>query len=691
MDTNGSGTTNRNASQIQLNKRLWQTADEGGPLALLALAVQEGPQLSLVNMSTVMHRLARTSNGQAQIQIVCDGRLRQLLQLVEAELETQHGSVEDDLASCLSTLALSCATLQLQDQDALRLLQLIGRLSVQRLHEFKPSEFTNLLWSFAKANVEDVALFKEALTLTEQRLPSFSASCLSTLVWTFATSGYRQHDFFKMVAEAFVNRLLSLEGQARPVDIANLMWGLATVRYRPPREVLNEVGVAVTQILSEFKLQELSVTLWAFSRLGESHDKLFAATADFITESADDLQWNPQAMSNLLWAFAKQVNSGSAASHSLARASEIIFFACERLLLEMKAQEWCSILWAISHLTHDSNVAWRQLELLGRNAPAYWRDASMSNCVGFLAALARLAHVSVYLPHNFPGLWQGAVHMCIQRKQEMEASTAIQLLELPVLPAEGLVLLPMTDLRITAASIVVRDIGSIEPAGLMRLVNCKLHVPEESLNSLVTALAGRILHLGFENFHPEDQEHIMAFCACYFRNVQARAELASLQRSQSEVDFQAAQNARVASPGELSHSPWTFQAVQNIGGGSLNNLSHSSWASSGGQLSVWKSQDAHFQTQSPECYQEMTFAPTILLPQAMCYSVDKLSPSDADCEECASVVSTSMGDLSDPDTSGTGSEPETSYEVKNTFVHIPKRKCSGSTSRARSLDVRGVH
>jgi hypothetical protein len=363
---------------------------------------------------------------------------------VEAELERQHGPVED-MASCLSTLALSCATLQLQDQDTLRLLQLIGTLSAQRLNEFKPLEFTNLLWSFAKANVEDAALFKKALTLMEQRLPSFSASCLSTVVWAFATSGYGQHDFFELAAETFVNRLLSVEGQVRPVDIANLMWGLATVWYRPRREVLNEVGVAVARILSQFKLQELSVTLWAFSRLDECHDELFAAAADFITQSAEDLQWSPQAMSNLLLAFAKQVNSGSQVSHLLARASEIILFDCEALLPELQAQEWCSILWAISHLTHDSDVAWRQLELLGRTAPAYWRDISMSNCVGFLAALASLAHISVRLPHNFPHLWQGAVHMCIQRMQEMEPSTAIQLLELPVLPAEGLLLLPLTD------------------------------------------------------------------------------------------------------------------------------------------------------------------------------------------------------------------------------------------------------
>jgi hypothetical protein len=281
--------------------------------------------------------------------------------------------------------------------------------------------------------------------------------------------------------------------------------------------------------------------------------------------------------------------------------------------------------------------------------------------------------------------------MCIQRKQEIEPSTAIQLLELPVLPAEGLLILPVTDLRITAASVAVCEIQSIEPAGLIRLVNCKLHLPEEILNSLAGALARRILRLGFENFHPGDQEHIMVFCARYLRNAQAQAGPASPEMSQSGADVEAAHNTCDASPRDLFHRPWSFQAVQNTGHGPLNNIWNSSWASSGGQLSVWQFQGAHFQMQSPECYQEMAVMPTSLLPQAMCYWVGKPSPGDVDFEECSSVVSTSVGDLSDLDTSGTGSEPETSYEVKNTFVHIPNRTRGVSTSRARSCDVGRVY
>jgi hypothetical protein len=451
---------------------------------------------------------------------------------------------------------------------------------------------------------------------------------------------------------------------------------------------LNEVGRAAARTLTQFKLQELSITLWAFSRLGESHDELFAATADLISESSDAFKWYPQAMSNLLWAFAKQVDSGSAASHSLVRASETIVLVCERLLPELKTQEWCSILWAISHLTNDSDVAWQQLELLGRNGPAVWHDHSMSNCISCLAALASLAYTSVEMPQSFSGMWQSVVCMCNQRQSEIEPSMAIQLLELSVLP-DGPPLL--MDLQITAASIVLRDIQSIQPAGLMRLVNCKLQLPEESLNSLVGALTHRILCLGFKAFQPGDKEKIMEFCARYARNVQAQVGLASLESIQSEACFEAVQNTSDALLSDLSNSPWSWHAVQNIGVASPNDLSSSCGSNNFRQLSALQFQGAYFPAEWPEAeyYHSTAVTPTSLLPPAMCYFVGKPLQVDGDHEECSSVA-TSAGDSGNLNTSCTGSEPETMYEVKNTFVHIPTCKRGVRTSRARSLDVERV-
>lgn len=271
----------------------------------------------------------------------------------------------------------------------------------------------------------------------------------------------------------------------------------------------------------------------------------------------------------------------------------------------------------------------------------------------------------------------------------MELASAIQLLELSTLSAEGLPLL--MDLLITAASIAVRDIQSIQIAGLMKLVSYELQLPEESLNSLVGALAHRILRLGLKTFRPGDQEKIKAFCARYAWNVEVPAALVYLEQRHLDAGFQAVHSPDEVSPtgSNLSNSSWLFQAVQNTGDASPSHLSNSFWSSSCGELSAWQLQCAHVLAQWPE-YQTMDVTPGSVLPQTTWYSIDKLLPGDAEREECCSVASTSVGNPSDLGISSTDSEPEAVYEVKNTFVHIPTRKCSVDRSRARSLDVARV-
>jgi hypothetical protein len=268
------------------------------------------------------------------------------------------------------------------------------------------------------------------------------------------------------------------------------------------------------------------------------------------------------------------------------------------------------------------------------------------------------------------------------------------------------------DLLITAASIAVQNIQSLEPAGLMRLVNCELQLPEESLNSLVGSLAHRILRPGFvsQTSHPENEKKIKAFCARYSWNAQVQVALAALERRHSEASlpfvqstghassrilsnsrlpFQAAQNFGNAAPSSFYTSPWLLPAVQKQGNATPNDFSNSSWTSSCGQLDAWQFEGAHSLAQWPEYNQTMVVTTTGLLQQAMCYSSGMPSPTNAELEECSSVTSTSAGDSSVLDISE--SEQETGYAVRNTFVHVPMRKRSFGRSRARSLDVERAH
>lgn len=338
-----------------INTMLCRAAEHSDVQGILNIVAESVGSMNIVNFSTALHKLARLvkeDGGAASASFASgDPRLSALHAAARAKLEHQYvsGSRSEALPRCWATIAWAYGTLQVDNPDVAKSFQVIGELAVPCIRSFKALELTNLLWAFAKTQVCNERLFQAARRHILSHLTTFSPSHLSTLVWVYVTAEQYKANMLHVLAQEYAVRLRT--SKVNPVELANLMWGLATAKVFPKAEVLHEVGCRALLLLPEFKLQELSILTWAFSRLGARHDQLFAGAAAHLCSSPVLMQQiHPQGIANLLWAFEKQKAMGSVAVEHIVLALGMLIPKCLQLLNRLKPQEFTCVCRALTKL-----------------------------------------------------------------------------------------------------------------------------------------------------------------------------------------------------------------------------------------------------------------------------------------------------------------------------------------------------
>jgi len=386
-----------------------------------------------------MHRLARlvkdencdTIGGRGPCALHGDRRFEALRSAVRKELEHQVEVQDEIMPRCWSTMAWSYATLQLKDDDASEVLHLIAALSIRQFEEFKPFELTNLVWAFAKAQVPDAALFERVQRHLDRNLGVLPRSSLSTMVWAFVTAGHQPHSLLRRLAGEFAAGLS--QGDVQPVELANLMWGLASAQLSIRPCVHREVGNAAVKILPAFKLKELSITLWAFSRLGVCHDELFTASA-LLLGSSSELRGSihPQGIANLLWAFAKQALLGASATPALRSVLPVLLPTCDWLLPDMKPQEFGCMLSAITSLgfrSGDSGAVDRLFAEAARVQAPLLHRFSLRSCVHALTAVVLFTQRQAQPPQPLATLARKLAQHSLKHRRDLDLASAAEALE----------------------------------------------------------------------------------------------------------------------------------------------------------------------------------------------------------------------------------------------------------------------
>jgi len=186
---------------------------------------------------------------------------------------------------------------------------------------FNPQEMANVLYSFAKAKRGDPALFSAVadglMRETHDEIAKGGQGPkpqeLSNSIWAFATAGIRCNTQVKLV-KFMADALDEGNGQFygfdfKPQELSNTAWALATLHSRRSSthnhnagnrnsdaieddgivRILRWVARAITERTNDFKPQELSNSIWAFSTIGFGYDETSGTNAhnDYIHVTSD--------------------------------------------------------------------------------------------------------------------------------------------------------------------------------------------------------------------------------------------------------------------------------------------------------------------------------------------------------------------------------------------------------------------
>eukprot|EP00928_Gymnodinium_smaydae_P031957 TRINITY_DN23281_c0_g6_i1.p1 TRINITY_DN23281_c0_g6~~TRINITY_DN23281_c0_g6_i1.p1 ORF type:complete len:763 (-),score=163.52 TRINITY_DN23281_c0_g6_i1:211-2499(-) len=354
------------AVAVKINRDICEAANTGGAEAVLALC-SKLTNLTLVNLSTALHRVACSSakladdvgNGRDQVAhkgaFDKDARLYELQQRTKAALFKMHAHPgRDSHARCLSTISWACAKLQLVDPE---MMQVLCELSLKCIEAFKPLELSNLLWSMAKQRYEHRQLFQCACDHLHHSIDEYSPRSISMLAWAFATARFLpSRETLGHIMTSFLQRISEDSSDPNPVVIVNMVWALATIGVRGKREAISAIAEKASTMLGNFKHYELSITLWAFAKLGVFHETLFNLAAQrFCQDSQLKRTMHTQGLANSLWAFARFAQATPAPDASAptpyhVRVLAELMPAYKRLLPQLLPLELSSILWAASIL-----------------------------------------------------------------------------------------------------------------------------------------------------------------------------------------------------------------------------------------------------------------------------------------------------------------------------------------------------
>lgn len=504
--------------QVRLNARICQASDRSDVRELLELARTHHGEMNFVNLSTLMHRLARLAKRDTKIiqSVANNPQVALIRRMIERDLAAhaaQSPAAGAALeARCLATLSWSYATLRVREAASMRF---VAELSKGRLSSFKGFELGNLLWGFAKLGLPEDGLLRAAAEHIPGCMHDFSAVGLSTVAWAFSTLGWPGRALLQTLGVAFVRRL----DEASSHEIANMCWALATARVIDVR-LFGALGDAAAEKLDTFNDQELTNTAWAISRGGVSHPALFDAIARLLESDANRAHCLlSQGLSNTLWAVAKQASAGADHGRMLHLAA-MLLAPCHASLDNFKPQEMSSVLWACAQLRLKFGMRREADDLFGAVAAmlparvagltpqgmtnvlyAFAEFSEFHMCQAYADFLARLSNLMLTRMNNFEMV--GLLYVLESTKSLLDRDS---------------VMAPTTSLRAladAAAARLVWHVDSASNAMLARLVDASAQLTPSAFRQIASAVVQQLDSRGRDRFQPHELQKLATMCGTY--------------------------------------------------------------------------------------------------------------------------------------------------------------------------------
>jgi hypothetical protein len=148
-----------------------------------------------------------------------------------------------------------------------------------QLATFQPQQIANTSWAMAKSGFVDEELFRKAGDLALSKLSEFQPMNYSMLLYSFALAKMPHPELYEKVAERCSVKELSTVPSA-PNVVTNLALAFSDANL-PNERVFESLGTVGSVTLHEFRASQISTLVQAFAKVGQKHDKLFAAVDAF--------------------------------------------------------------------------------------------------------------------------------------------------------------------------------------------------------------------------------------------------------------------------------------------------------------------------------------------------------------------------------------------------------------------------
>ncbi|CAE7341253.1 SRCAP [Symbiodinium necroappetens] len=222
--------------------------------AVLQFCSTRLPQLHLVNLSTALHRVAKSSD---RLQVLDCPELQGLVRCLATQLNETNEASPLTLASvCWACAKLSYLDMSLFDMMAT---QAIGCVQRQGMGF---QQCSNIAWAYAILELFHGPLLEALGSLTVDTLSSFDSQAVSNLVWAFAKLLVLDEPLMSSSALHFVERL----SESSPQNRSNFCWAFAVLLVRSPLVVMVH-QLDEGEGLHELDLQDLTNTAWALACL----------------------------------------------------------------------------------------------------------------------------------------------------------------------------------------------------------------------------------------------------------------------------------------------------------------------------------------------------------------------------------------------------------------------------------------
>ncbi|CAE8624875.1 unnamed protein product, partial [Polarella glacialis] len=219
-----------------------------------------------------------------------------------------------------SSLIWACAAGRV---DCSNLVHAFASNDLSKVKQFKPQELSMTLWSLAKSHCTSLELSEAVARIAAAKLQAFSPKNLSNLFWAFATLLHSQ-DSRSLFAAAASTTMLKLS-EFKSQELANCAWAFAT--HSPDfLDFVKAVSTAAVSRMQDFKAQGLSNLAWSCSKVRASDADFCGAIAREVhmkicvnNNKSNNNNFEPQHLSNLAWAFASCAINDEPLMDSLAR------------------------------------------------------------------------------------------------------------------------------------------------------------------------------------------------------------------------------------------------------------------------------------------------------------------------------------------------------------------------------------